>query len=329
MLLLAASPAVAQTGSTLLVAPRLDDDEGRPIPLTLGVKLESTVGQGTFVADPNARNALVVWGASVAPGYRPTDALMLSVYAKVIQELTDSDVDAQRQRLDLLDVNLRGDYLLGTIPGVEILVGTGLWLHLPTSYASRFETLMLGASARVVMQRRFGEHWALDYLGIFRKNFHEYESPVVDGAQSDPPPAFVRPGGAEDLGGTLIAVGQNNVSHFFYNLLALSWLPARQWSVLVGYGITNAFTYASFPRDALSSPYATAGAGQRDSALGVIELGYELSTRFLFSGGITTIAAPLSEDNQSFRFPFYDFEGHARNFTLFYLDVTIREPLGG
>lgn len=330
VLFLASSSALAQTGSTLLVAPRLDDSDGRRIPFTVGVKLESTVGQGTFVADPNARNALAVWGASIAPGYRPTDELLLSAYAKVTQEVTDSDVDTQRQQLLLGDVNLRADYLVGTIPVLDVMVMPGLWLYLPTSPVSQFETLVLGAGARLVMQRRIGEHFAIDYLGMFRKNFHEYESPVVSAAESAaPPPTFVRRGGNEDLPGSLVAVGQNNVSHFFYNLLALTWMPHKQWSALIAYGITNSFTYASFPRDALSSPYATEGAGQRDSALGVIELGYMPNDRFWFSAGITTIAAPKSEDNQSFRFPFYDFEGQARNYTLFYLDVTIREPLGG
>jgi hypothetical protein len=329
MVVLVSSPALAQTGSTLLVAPRLDDAEGRPIPFTLGVKLESTVGQGTFVSDPNARNALAVWGASIAPGYRPTEELLLSVYAKVTQEITDSDVDTQRQQLILGDVNLRSDYLAGTIPVVDIMVMPGLWLYLPTSPVSQFETLMLAAAARLVMQRRLGEHFAIDYLGIFRKNFHEYESPVVDAGQSAEPPTFARRGGNEDLPGSLVAVGQNNVSYYFYNLLAFSWMPSTQWSALIGYAMTNSFTYASFPRDELSSPYSTSGAGQRDSSLGVIELGYMPNDRFWFSAGITTIAAPKSEDNQSFRFPFYDFEGQARNYTLFYLDVTIREPLGG
>jgi hypothetical protein len=330
VLLFASSSAHAQTGSTLLVAPRLDDDDGRRIPFALGVKLESSVGQGTFVADDAARNSLVVWGASIAPGYRPTDELQLSAYAKVIQEVTDSDTDNVPQQLQLLDVNLRSDYALGTIPVVEINTGVGLWAYLPTSRVSQFETLVVGFAARLTMQRMLGEHFALDYLGIFRKNFHEYESPVLDEGQSSPPPVFARPGGAEDLGGSAVALGVNNVSYYFYNLIAVSWLPVVKgdWYFLLGYAMTNAFTYASFERDELASLYADDGRGQRDTALGVFEVGYQATARFGFSAGITTQAAPKSEDNESFRFPFYDFEGTARNFTVFYLDMTIREPIG-
>jgi hypothetical protein len=248
----------------------------------------------------------------------------------VTQELTDSDADTQRQQLQLLDVNLRSDYALGTIPVAEIKTGVGLWAYLPTSDVSQFETLVVGFAARLVLGRALGEHFSLDYLGIFRKNFHEYESPVLDAVQSSPPPVFFRPGGAEDLGGTAVALGANNVSYYFYNLLALSWLPVEKgpWLFLIGYAMTNAYTYASFERDELSSPYADNGRGQRDTALGILEVGYEPDKRFSFSAGITTQAAPKTEDNQSFRFPFYDFEGAARNSTMFYIDMTIKEPIG-
>jgi hypothetical protein len=313
----------------VLTAPKLEDDDGRRIPFTVGFKLESAVGQGTFVADEHARNSQVGWGASIAPGYRPTDELMLSAYAKVTQELTDSDVDSQRQQLQLLDVNLRADYKLGTIPVVDVKAATGLWLALPTSKVSQFETLVLGASARLVLGREFGEHFSLDYLGIFRKNFHEYEGPVLDSSGGgSPPPVFVRQGSPEDLGGSLVAVGTNNVSFYFYNLLQLSWIPIEELAFGLAYGLTNAFTYASHPKDELSSPYAEDGVGQRDSTIAVLEAGYTLDKRFSFSAGVQTSSVPKSDDNQSFRFPFYDFEGAAENATTFYIDVTVTEAIG-
>jgi hypothetical protein len=325
VLCLGGSTASAQN---TLVAPRLEDDEGRRIPFTVGFKLESAVGQGTFVADEYARNSQVGWGASIAPGYRPTDELMLSAYAKVTQELTDSDVDAQRQQLQLLDVNLRSDYKLGTIPVIDVKAATGLWLYLPTSKISQFETLVLGAAARLVLGRELGEHFSVDYLGIFRKNFHEYEGPVLDSAEGSPPPVLVRRGSPEDLGGSLAAVGTNNVSFYFYNLVQFAWIPMEELSFAIAYGLTNAFTYASHPKDELSSPYAEDGIGQRDTTIAVIEAAYTLDKRFSFSAGIQTSSVPKSDDNQSFRFPFYDFEGTAENATTFYIDVTVTEAIG-
>lgn len=322
---LGVSSASAQS---TLTAPKLEDDEGRAIPFTLGFKLESAVGQGSFVADEYARNSEVGWGASIAPGYRPIKELMLSAYAKVTQELTDSEVDTQRQQLQLLDVNLRGDYALGTIPEIDVKAATGLWLSLPTSRVSQYETLILGASARLVLGRQFGEHFSLDYLGIFRKNFHEYEGPVLDSSEGSPPPVFIRPGGPEDLGGSLVAVGANNISFYFYNLVAFTWAPVDEWAFDIAYGITNAFTYASHPKDELSSPYAEDGVGQRDSTVGSIDVSYTFDKRFTFNAGVQTQSTPKTADNESFRFPFYDFEGTADNLTSFYIDVTVSEAIG-
>jgi hypothetical protein len=313
---------------SVLVAPRIEDHDGRRVPFTVGFKLESAVGQGTFIADEYARNSQVGWGASIAPGYRPTDELLLSAYAKVTQELTDSDVDSQRQQMQLLDVNVRSDYLLGTIPVIDVNAATGLWLYLPTSRVSQFETLVLGAAARLVLGRRFGEHFSVDYLGMFRKNFHEYEGPVLNATAGSPPPILVRRGSPQDLGGSLVAAGTNNVSFFFYNVAQFAWMPAKELSFAIAYGLTNAFTYAGHPKDELSSPYAEDGIGQRDSTVGVIEALYQLDKRFTFAAGIQTLSVPKSDDNQSFRFPFYDFEGAAANATTFYIDVTVTEAIG-
>jgi len=319
------APASAQN---TLTAPKLDDDEGRPVPFTVGFKLESAVGQGTFVADEYARNSEVDWGASIAPGYRPFKELMLSAYAKVTQELTDSEVDTQRQQLLLLDVNLRSDYALGTIPVVDVKAATGLWLYLPTSKLSQYETLVLGAAARLVLGRQFGEHFSLDYLGIFRKNFHEYEGPVLNASEGSPPPTFIRRGGPEDLGGSLVAVGTNNVSFYFYNVVQFTWAPVTEWAFDIAYGVTNSFTYASHPKDELSSPYADGGIGQRDATIASIDVAYTFDKRFSFSAGVQTTSVPMTADNESFRFPFYDFEGTADNATSVYVDVTVSEAIG-
>lgn len=320
--------AATARAQNVLVAPKLDDAEGRPVPFTLGFKLESAVGQGTFVADEYARNSEVGWGASIAPGYRPFTELMLSAYAKVTQELTDSEIDTHRQQLLLLDVNLRSDYALGTIPVVDVKAATGLWLYLPTSKVSQYETLVVGAAARLVLGRQFGEHFSLDFLGIFRKNFHEYEGPVLDTSGSSPPPIFVRRGGPEDLGGTLVAAGTNNVSFYFYNVGQFTWSPVAEWAFDIAYGMTNSFTYASHPKDELSSPYADAGVGQRDSTIASIDVAYTLDKRFSFSAGVQTVSVPKTADNESFRFPLYDFEGTADNATSIYIDVTVSEAIG-
>lgn len=305
------------------------EDKSKPrAPFELSATLESSVGQGSFVADEYARNAYAAWGLALLPAYRPLPDLTLWLFLSVAQELTDSDVDGSRQQLLLSDTQLRARYKLLTIPVAEIGVALEGRLYAPTSLASQFETLVLGTQARVRFTRKLGD-FDLRFITAFRKNFHSYESPVLELEDSpSPPPIHVRAGGNEDLTGAAAAVGGNNVSYSFFNELFATWNATKAWSVGISYGLTTSFTYAGYDVDERSSAYATAGRGQRDLAIGSIFVGYELDDRFSFSGGISTSASPKSADNQSFRFPFYDFESAADNLTTFYVDATVTEPLG-
>ena len=62
--------------------------------------------------------------------------------------------------------------------------------------------------------------------------------------------------------------------------------------------------------------------------VGSIDVSYQLDKRFTFNAGVQTQSTPKSADNESFRFPFYDFEGTADNLTSFYIDVTVSEAIG-
>lgn len=310
------------------VAPQPEDDGEPQAPFAISATLESSVGQGSFVADENVRNAYVAWGLTVVPSYKPNKQLRLSILAQVAQELTDSDGDTARQELRLSDVQLRGRYAIATIPAVEINVAAEGRLYLPASQASQFETLVAGTQARVLLSRELSD-FEFGFVSAFRKNFHSYESPVLNIEDAPtPPPLHVRAGGSEDLAGSAAAVGGNNVSYSFFNELSVGYSPLRDLSFGISYGLSNAFAYASYESDALSSVYADPGRGHRDLAVGSISCSYKLDSRFSFSGGVTTTAAPKTADNQSFRFPFYDFSSTAENLTLFFVDVTVTEPFG-
>lgn len=342
VVLLGSTRALAQTGASELQPPQqvqhgeatatsaigAQVDHARRAPFAVSAKLESGVGQGSFVADDYARNPYVAWAASFLPAYYPLPKLTLSAFVKVAQEITNSDIDTERQQFLWYDVQLRARYMPGTIPLLGIQTLTEARAYLPTSLVSRYETLVVGALARVVLIRDVGP-FSIGYSGSFRKNFHRYQTPAVDENSGSPPPLYARAGGAEDLRGSTVAIGSNNVSFAFSNLLFVSYGPLRDLSLTLYYGIANAFTYAHHDKDELSSPYATGGRGQRDTAYGGFEIWYRLNERLSFSAGVFTSATPKTEDNQSFRFPFYDFNSTATNLTLFYLDATVTEFLGG
>jgi hypothetical protein len=320
--------ANAQTAAPELVAPELEERERRDVPISINAKLESALGQGSFVANAHARNPLFAWAASVAPGYYPLKRLTLSAYLKLVQELTNSELDASRQQVLISDLQLRARMMLGTIPGIDTQATVEGRLYLPTSLVSRYETLVAGTQLRGVLSREFGP-FSLGAIALFRKNFHRYHSPVVD-AEGNMPSLYARTGGAEDLRGPQVAIGGNNVSFSLYALLALSYAPIEDLFLTVYYGLARAYTYKRYEkRDEFTSQYAQTGRGKRDTSSAGFEVAYRLDQRFSFSLGVMTAVTPKSEDNGSFRFPFYDFESTASNLTLFYFDVTMTQLLGG
>lgn len=331
--------AHAQTGAGDLVAPqqqaqKLDPTQMAALgqiqrkgisPFTLNGMLEFGVGQGSFVPNRYARNPYVAWAASVVPAYYPIPQVTLSVSAKLAQEVTNSDVDNEKQQPIFYDMQLRARYAPGPIPVIGVISTVEARLILPTSKVSQFESLILGAQGRVLLMRDAGPV-VFAYVGSYRKNFHRYTSPVVD---SDGPRIYSRAGGAEDLRGPNVAVPGNNVSFAFSNVLQVSYVPIGSFAISIYYGLSNARTYRGYPKDEYSSPHATSGRGRRDAGFGGLDFWYRIDQRFSLSAGAYTTATPRTEDNKSFRFPFYDFQSTANNLTLFYLSLTVTEFLGG
>ncbi len=312
------------------VAPADEEPESdakeTPAPLRLPFTLQTSVGQGSFVADEHARNAYFGYSLTFAPSYTPYEHVSIGLLTAISQELTDSDGDTERQEVLLSDTRLSGGYDFGKIPKAEIGVTAQLRFFLPSSIASRHQTLVLGTGVVLGLGREFGPI-SLGLSTSFRKNFHRYTTPVIDdraGMQ------FVHPrtGSAEVVEDGLAQGGTNNVSHSVAGELSVGYSPFEALSFGIAYGLSAGFTYRSVPLDALSGVHAEEGVGQRDLSSGTISASYKLDERFSFGAGVSTVGPPLTADNKSPRFPFWDFESEADNLTSFYLDATFTESLG-
>lgn len=336
---LGALKAHAQTGASELAAPQQQAAADPKTlaalgqiqrtgyaPFTLNGMVEAGLGQGTFVADAHARNPYVAWAVTAVPAYYPRPTITLSLFAKLAQELTQPDSDNYRYQPVFYDMQARARYTPPPIPKLDLASIVELRAYAPTSKVSQYESLVLGALGRWAFFRSFGPI-VVAYGGSFRKNFHRYTSPSIDAGRSAS--VYSRLGGAEDLRGSNVAIAGNNVSFAFQNALSLSWVPRGDLSLSLSYGLAHAFTYTRYPRDENTSPHADPGRGRRDTAFGGLEAWYRFDQRFSVAGGFFTSASPKTEDNQSFRFPFYDFKSTASNLTLFYLYLTVTEFLGG
>jgi hypothetical protein len=284
------------------------------------------VGQGSFVADEHARNAYFGYSLAFAPSYAPSKDISIGLLVAMSQELTDSDIDTERQQVLLSDTRLSGSFAFGKIPTADIGVTGQARLFLPSSLASQHQTLVLGTGLLLALSRELGPV-SLGLGTSFRKNFHRYSTPVLDGPQAVP---FVNPraGSAEVVEDGLAQAGTSNVSHSVAGELSVRYTPLEPLSFGIAYGLSAGFTYRSVPLDHLSGVHADGGVGQRDLSSGTLSASYELDERFSFGAGVSTVGPPLTADGKSPRFPFWDFESEADNLTTFYVDATFTESLG-
>ena len=124
-----------------------------------------------------------------------------------------------------------------------------------------------------------------------------------------------------ELGANLVAAGINNTSFSIYNSLTATYIITDAWSVTLQLALLNAFTYNSYPKDEFAADAAKGGRGQSDTMYGTIDVSYQPFEHVGFSVGVSSVQPPKTANNESFRFPFFDFVSEANNYTYYYLDV--------
>jgi hypothetical protein len=297
-------------------------------PFRIMTSISSSVGQGSFVANQGARNAYWDWSLSLTPMYTLMDgAINISGSVAINQELTESDGDTVSRRVLLSDASLGASHMIWTIPGADIGVIVGARASFPTSIASQTQSLLLGLRGSLTLMRSFGPVMVM-YSGGFRKNFHQYQSPVYDTEGMDDNIFIAREGGNERVDAFLYTGGGNNVSYSFSNSLSVNVQIIGGLSANASYQISNGFTYASYEKDSMASVNARAGRGQRDSFSTNLSVSYPIPYVFL-TLGLSNSASPYSDDNSHLRFPFWDFENEADNLSTVYLNAMSNISIDG
>lgn len=206
-----------------------------------------------------------------------------------------------------------------TLPGDIRVSFLGL-AALPTSRASTFQTRWLSLTGAVNFSRTFGKV-SLTYQPRIQKQFHQYSTPVVS---YDPgaPLALAREGGAEAVGDSLVAIGQQNISFQVRNALIANIAATEALSFQVFYFLAHQYRYYDAPLDEFSSPHAKAGRGRLDLQFGSLAANYVLPANWVASLGVSTFSQPWSADNATLRFPFFDFRSASDNISSVSLSFT-------
>jgi hypothetical protein len=316
---------------------------GEPqIPSGFSISLGTSMsfGSSTFQIDAGyERDPLVDWSLSFSPAYVFSDSTRIAASASMSQELTLNDSADAPQTVIFSDVGLTASRRLYKFAGGGPSIAGLLSVQLPTSTASQVETLRTSLGARLSASQHVGQ-FSFGLSSGFRKNFHKYtqsgrdlntgrglvtrDGLVIENAVT----GFARSGGSELQGATYFDGGTENTSMILSNGVSITYIPTERLVFGLSYNLTHAWTYDSYPLDALSGPGANAGRGRSDSHGGGLFAAYQALDSLSFGLGMNTGGATRTADDKHIRFPFYAFEGAASNKTQFFISATYTEAIG-
>jgi hypothetical protein len=332
---MAAEPEVAAAPTATVVASPEEERKGG---FSMGVTLDHSLGQGTFV-DP-AYFASFGGDLSFAPSYGFELAgyqLRASANASMGLEYTLPDSPTAR-RFNWSDLRLgisAPGLLKEAVTGITVSPNFGLMvpLTLESWRSSTITNLSLGVGA----DRKFGQ------FGV------GYRFGVGKGVQASPAKVIPRSWAtrrAED--GRLLEICRldeeycgtsgMNTAWSLSNSLSGSYRPTEKLSFSIGLGLSHAYKYAATdvvdeftPQtvDMNGNLVARTGMGRADRMTGSLGVDYSLNDRFSLSGGIQTAQPPLTRgtdpagaDRWYLRFPFYDFVSYADSLTQYSVAVS-------
>jgi hypothetical protein len=306
--------------------------------LSIAVGTQMSFGQSTFQTGAGyARDPMVDWSLSLAPGYFFSDGTRISANASLSQELTLSGGDDDPHTMILSDVGLGVSRPLYSFKGGPALFGS-LSMQIPTSESSRVESLVTSLGARVSASQPVGPVFLSLGTG-FRKNFHRYTHPVRDPRTGDElvtrdglvvedvVTGISRFGGSELAGATYFDGESNNTSMVFSNSLSAFYPATEKLGLGLSYNLSHSWTYESYPLDEMSGVGASAGRGRRDSHGGTVFANYQALHQLAFGLGMATGGPTRTADDKRIRFPFFNFEGEESNMTTFFISATYTESI--
>jgi hypothetical protein len=266
-----------------------------------------------------------------------SDGTRLSASASLSQELTQSGGDDDPQTIIFSDIGLSAGRSLYRFKGGPQVFGS-LSMQLPTSEASRVETLRTSVGARLSASQPVGKVFISLGTG-FRKNFHEYTHPTRNPNTGDPfttrdglvieevVTGIARTGGSELAGATYFEGESNNTSMVWSNSISAFWPATETLGLGISYNLSHSWTYESYPLDELSGVGAREGRGRRDSHGGSIFANWQVLDQLAFSAGMATGGPTRTADDKRIRFPFFNFEGPESNMTTFFIGATYTESI--
>jgi hypothetical protein len=296
-----------------------DTKDAEKFPLSGSVLAEVSVGAGSFTPGVAARpyvNLLMDFAAYYT--YQPLNLVVgldFGFNVNAVENADSSNVVAHQVKPGDLRLSAKLDGLLAW-EALGLKVVPGVSLAFPTSLESKFEGKYVGLGANVVVSYQARDWFLLDAWIAMTKNFNAYTTTVGDHGRT----LLSRAGGAEAVAAGRVATGTNITSWSTLWGGSMTFMTLEVLSFVVGFEMLHSFSYA--PAAGPSAEAAKEGPGQSDLMYGTLEMSWKALASLSVALGTIVEQAPLSDDNTTLRFPFWDTSNGSENRQVFYLDVT-------
>ncbi len=189
-----------------------------------------------------------------------------------------------------------------------------LGFRLPTSRSSINANLYTSIKPGLRLGLKMGPV-RIGYSIRYAHNFHKYTSVVLDPSDVD---VLARNGGNEYISSDEIAIGGILTEMSLVNAFSVTYnfIP-RTLSLTVSLAAIDSWSYdtESAANDEFTAAYADPGRQHRQSSSGGVTLSW-IPLDFLSVSVYMNSSQPWkTRDNANYRFPWFDFEGPANNFT--------------
>ncbi|MGM0558575.1 MAG: hypothetical protein ACQEVA_19475 [Myxococcota bacterium] len=329
----------------------IEEEAEEKKPWEVSASLMTRVGQGTFVqqepdtefgreegpAEGFANRVVNVY--SLSPSYK-LDDFTFSGSLSFSHWLTRgggtsavpySSNANEPNEFRLQDIGLSAAWSGYSIEPIDTRVSANFTTYLPTSKVSQTENLILTNVLSGSLSKTFFEKLSLTYglSGLWLP--HSTTSPTIDPEVAD----NIRTGtlladATSDLAGNGEAkIAGYNIEYGVGTSLSASIPVWKDLSFSTSYSLTKYWTYdidnddqrRSELEDENGVRVADSGRGTADISTTTLSLSYPVNDYLSLSGGLYTRGPVKTLDNKGFRFPFWNTNGAANNFSAVQLSI--------
>jgi hypothetical protein len=205
------------------------------------------------------------------------------------------------------------------VEAIDTTISASYRADLPASDVSRTANLIVGNTLSATASRKFFDSLTLSYSlgGGWTPHTTEVATVSPEVAQIYRETDFNDNGGLSQLNGF-------NTQFSVTNALSASVPVWDKLNASVSYSITKYWTYHADNEDEMTPDVEGIQTGRMtaDRTVASAGLSYPIGDYVNLGGGIRTVQAPKTDDNRSFRFPWWNFAGASGNASAFQLSVT-------